>query len=172
MSARTPRFTALEILDRMEQIVEAEQIVHGCYIADDTPPQRGHRALCGGRQACAVGSLYLAAGRRPKADAWGDPYLPGVEPKERDAVMGRNPELRRAYDALNAAARRYTRRHGLLPYCPENDDGTYEGDMEFLFEEAIVEKDDDDPAREGRKILRSIIKSARRSIAADSGAGS
>src|ERR1044072_1662169 len=61
--ARTDEFRAVWTLNRMREIVLNEMLMHGEYstaVVDERRAEEG--AVCGGRRACAVGSLWIAYG--------------------------------------------------------------------------------------------------------------
>lgn len=100
----TTRARALDALTNMATIIKRERLVRGQYI---TPEQDGDTtAICTGRRACLIGSLWLGAGVRPKRDYWETIALPGVDPDARASFLRHRPGLRLAYDALNRAAER------------------------------------------------------------------
>jgi hypothetical protein len=164
---------AREVLARMATIVKNEMLVHNEYVTDrvERPDLAETGAVCGGRRACAVGALYLAAGVRPRRMEYGA-SLPGVLPENRRAFLRRRPALKLAYDELNAAAGRYAARNGI-----EHGEGREfaygdSGLLEQLFEHGLPEKwnpnrkwhESATPAE--RKALLSVIRGARRALAA------
>lgn len=149
-------YTAEETLQRMLVIAEAEMLIRGSYITSDIDLDRVD-APCGGRQACAVGSLVLAAGftlsEDGKEDVREDTRIPwthgpngrdgqNVWPNGRPDFMRRWPETARAYDALNQAAKEYMDDKGLID---DDIDSTHDksgintyGHMETLFESMLL----------------------------------
>lgn len=153
------RDEALAILDRMQTMVDNEMVAHVGYIGEDIvrPDLKKADAICGGRNACAVGSLWLAAGvRLRKNKDWGDVELPGVDHERRSAYLKRKPALRYAYDALNAAAQTYIDSDeslGSLRCAP--------GALEDLFENWFRRGRSIDPSE-----LTHVIAAARAAIEA------
>jgi len=159
------RVEALAILDRMQTMVDNEMVAHVGYVNEYVvrPDLKEAGAICGGRNACVVGSLWLAAGAKPRKvqGEWGEIVeLPGVEPGKRKGYLSRKPELKLAYRALNDAAQAYVDSDDSLVYEPEC---VTEGPLEGLFENSF---------RDGRNIdpfeLTGIIATARAAIEASS----
>jgi hypothetical protein len=93
---------ALATCDGVIEIAKNEMLVRGNYITgivDDKLKQQG--AICGGRQACLVGSLYLAHG---VPEMFG-PFF-SFSASKRENHMRYRPALRLAYYAINEAAHR------------------------------------------------------------------
>ena len=175
---------AIAILDNMREIVRNDMLLRGQYLTDHVarPDLKEQGAVCGGHQACAVGSLYLAGGVKPRRyrDHWGEYVyeLPGVEAGHaRRRYLRRKPALRAAYDALNAAAERYCKRHKIDLREHHNADGQeidnfdvdLFGAMESLFEASYT--DWDYVTVENRPVLDlaelpKIITSAKRALRA------
>jgi hypothetical protein len=161
---------ALDALNKMSLIVRNDMLMRGEYLTPDIVDYELAKkgAICGGHKACAVGSLYLAAGvRRERRElAWS---LPGAYPHERPYFMASRPALRVAYEALNAAAERYCGRHGIdLDNYTRYDAMTNEaGMLERLFEATYVGTDDVviDAAVELPKIINSAKRALRRQAA-------
>jgi hypothetical protein len=155
-------FDAHETIERMEQIVVAEMMMHMEYISDEVDEKRREEgAICGGHRACAVGSLWLAHGIRPWLSYDWDSeegrrviygaQLPYVSANERAEIMDRLPQLRIAYDALNQAAmevlEEYAEEHGYESVSQlATDMGAsigYNGAMEAMFESNLDDERDD-----------------------------
>jgi hypothetical protein len=74
---------AIKILDGIEEIARNQMLVRGLYITDEVvrPDLAEAHSICGGRQACMVGSMWIAAGFVSWQEG-GDncliPELPGV----------------------------------------------------------------------------------------------
>lgn len=157
---------ALEVLDGMDEIVRNEMVRRGVYVTAEivNPDLREQGAVCGGRQACAIGSAYLAAGVRLKRDEDGDLVLPGVEQRERDEFLRRRPALRTALEALNAEADAYIARNKLEEFI---SGAFWHDSIEALFESKRGDGwDDDGNWRDGRPLvrrdgLRRIIERAK-----------
>ena len=126
---------AVTILDGMESIARNEMLTRGVYVTDDivSPQLAEQGAICGGRQACMVGSMWLAAGVKLELDEVGFPRLPGVTLGERQEFLAERPELAMAYDAMNSVSHDYIIYHGLSNWRWEHRNPT-EGWMEALFE--------------------------------------
>lgn len=111
VSERT-RNKALDTLSGMSQIVKNEMITPNQYVGpvvDQDLAEAG--AICGGRKACAVGSLWIAGGVKVEYSGHGAPGLPGVEEYQRENFLRPRPGLRLAYDSLNEAAFEYAERN-------------------------------------------------------------
>jgi hypothetical protein len=109
----------LEVIENFETIVRRERLVRGSY---GEPPKMIHDpehrqiaeelrdagAICGGIQACAIGTLWLAARVRlnfAEGTDWAVPNWMGEH--ERPKAIEETPHLGEALDALNAAATDY-----------------------------------------------------------------
>lgn len=139
--AETEQYVPRQIIERMEEIVRNEMLDYGYYVSDEIerPDLAEIGAVCGGRRACAVGSLYLAAGIKPIVREYDDEpiaRLPGTDPSERLMFMMTRPALRTAYEALNDAANEYIDREGIEVNREPDFYGahSYHGDLEVLFE--------------------------------------
>ncbi len=137
---------ALETLDNVISIAKREMMVQGTYISDGVVDEKLARkgAICGGHQACFVGSLYLGAKIPIKKML--DPQF-GFEWSSRRDIMKNRPALRMAYEAANDAAFQwaFTDNHknerGVNPdfYSAENDpDYCINNWAEDLFEEGFI----------------------------------
>lgn len=170
---------AVAVCDGMREIARNEMLTRGVYVTDEIVrvdlAEAG--AICGGHQACAVGSMLLAAGVRRR---WrnGDQYLPGADVDARADYLRRHPHIQAAYDALNEAAERYCKRHNIdLGYSSyvtgQGTDGEGRriitlspgrfGAMESLFEATYYTTDE--PVIEFSE-LPKIITSAKRALLA------
>jgi hypothetical protein len=134
----------VEIVRNMQKIIANEMLTRGEYVEEDVsnPRLAEQGAICGGRRACAVGSLWLAAlvpmeFKDPDHPTWGD--MPGVLVRDRLDFLDDKPGLASAYDALNAAAREYAARYG---WDTQDDGRSYLGAMEVLFETSPVQLDE------------------------------
>lgn len=139
-SARTIQ-GAIKALDGFAQVVKNEQIVHGIYVADEVerPDLAEAGAICGGRRACAVGSLWIGAGVPIQVgeSEWGiSTDLEGVHAEDRPAFLARRPALRLAYETLNATAEELWPKQAVAAYKAGwyDEDGPNVGAMEALFE--------------------------------------
>lgn len=126
-----PDLTAKDILRRFAKIVSADRLVHSIYVDDGGDTTRSN-ALCGGHRACAIGSLWIAAGIKPERDDEFTYILPTAHPGNRYAAFAQVPGLEEAYYALNAAAADYMASEDLDP--TDTACGCYEGELEVLFE--------------------------------------
>lgn len=125
---------ALAALDNMETIVLAEMLVRGEYLELQVSHPERSGAICGGRRACAIGSLYIGAGvriSRYKVGSFSYAQLPGVNESERKSFMRHRPHLRLAYDALNESAEAYAQRHSLVA---SKEETSFDSPLEGLFE--------------------------------------
>lgn len=115
LTSEKQRQSILKLLSNMRQIAKNEMLARGVYLSDEVvnPDLADQGAICGGHQACAVGSMYLAGGQRPKRDDTFLWTLEGVDYDERADFLRHRPVLRGAYDALNEAADRYCVRNNI-----------------------------------------------------------
>ena len=101
------RERALGVLAGMREIAEAEMMVRGLYLHPQATANGP--AICGGHQACAVGSLWLAAGaQRVVAGSW---TLPGILLGERNEHLAGDHGLALAFAAANEAAAEFLDAH-------------------------------------------------------------
>ncbi len=142
---------AIKILDGIEEISRNQMLVRGTYITDvvDQDLAAAH-SICGGRQACMVGSMWIAAG------VWimhnGEMELPGVTIHKmpngsgivysdypnmnmREIVLTTRPDLKLAYDTMNEVSFDHPKAQG-IGLNPVNA-------MEDLFERPAYEDDED-----------------------------
>lgn len=145
-------YSAEDTLNRMREIVANEKLVHMQYVSDKRDQAAWEAgAVCGGLKACAVGSLFLAHGVQAThypGFPGGTGYwnLPEAMTSSRETFMAARPELRRAYDALEVAAREKIK--SLKPHHNEdqlqdwieNEEETLcvGGDLEVLFESSLA----------------------------------
>lgn len=161
VSDRT-RQSALNALAGMEQIVDAEMLIHGEYATDVIVNSKLFEsgAICGGRQYCAVGSLWVGGGIKYDRRLG----LPGVAPYQRDAFLAHRPGLRLAYEALNEAAQgwaRRTRRLGEFVNDTRDPDEVAKITIEDVFEHDYTDRD-----KIGRRDMLRFIAQAREKIEA------
>lgn len=158
---------ALDTCDGVIEIAKSEMLTHGFYVSDVVNLKRKKAgAICGGRQACLVGSEYLAYGVKINDEAF-----PGFSSYYRKDFMRNRPGLRIAYAAINEAARRYALK-GWREYVEEEfantadqwDDPTTpdEGWGEWFFEDLC--KYNSIPYDETRKHIIQIVRNAKRLI--------
>lgn len=92
---------ALDTCDGVIQIAENEMLTRGTYLTSVVRPKMAREgAVCGGRRACLVGSMYLAHG------GFKDIEEMGMSMDARGREMRNRPGLRLAYRAINEAALR------------------------------------------------------------------
>lgn len=165
-----PREKALDTCDGVIEITKNEMLIHGDYV---TACIRNHDlkekgSICGGRQACLVGSEFLAYGVRVFSDTF-----PGFHPRRRKAVMRNRPGLRIAYEAINEAARRYALKgwpeyvaQELREFSDQWEDETTpdEGWGEWFFEDLCSYNNV--PTDEIREHVIKIVRNAKRLIRA------
>lgn len=166
---------AIAICDGMREIARNEMLTRGTYVTDEIvrPDLAQSGAICGGHQACAVGSMLLAAGVRRRRNEYNNVYLPGADVDRRADYLRRHPHIKAAYDALNEAAERYCKRHNIdLGYVSGCITGHRRieafnpkrfGAMESLFE--ATNYHDNEPVIEFSELLK-IITSAKRALLA------
>ena len=159
--------SAIEVLDRMQQVVDNEMLRRGTYITDYITDHdlELDGAVCGGRQACAIGALGLGAGVEytdAEADEEGHYVgslgLPGVAQNARDHFMSDKPHLRAAFDALEKAAHWYVLD---VPESKEYADASETCEFQHSYLEALFESSwwsDGDEARLG---ISEVIGKAR-----------
>lgn len=97
---------ALDTCDGVIVMAQAEMLRQGVYVTRDIIDRERERdgSICGGRQACLVGSIFLAYGV-----PWGDIDFEGHIPsffsaENRESYMADKPALELAYTAFNQAA--------------------------------------------------------------------
>jgi hypothetical protein len=157
---------ALDALEGMKEIVKKEMLVRGEYLTQEivNPKLANAGAICGGRQYCAIGSLWAGAGIHPQKDKDGNWILPGADADHpnrgsREVFLRNRHGLRTAYNALNAAAEQHIQRHGI------ETEGEFEAAIEDLFESFDYAEDDSDYtpryAVDPQDLIK-IIDSARR----------
>jgi hypothetical protein len=159
VSDRT-RESALKALDGMEEVVQAEMLVHGVYateVIDEKLAEKG--AICGGRQYCAIGALWTGAGIR--VEPYGRDRLPGVYPAERRDFLARRPGLRLAYETLNEVAQAWVVRNRRKDQFCDDDESLAEVTIEDVFEH-----DYEDRREIGRGDMLRFIRQARERILA------
>lgn len=161
--AASPRYTITEpmkekvlpVLDGMASIARAEMMDRVGYLGDTVKPSRVG-AACRGRKACAIGSLWLAAGVRFIRYSRMSVQLPGVSQGERWDFVRTRPVLRHSLHFLNEAAAEYIERHDIHAN-PHFDDP-----IESLFESE--DRSLEGPAR--RRVMLKVIASAKRKVRA------
>lgn len=150
---------ALTILDGMESITRNEMLTRGTYVTEDIIDlelaEQG--AICGGRQACMVGSMWLAAGVKLEFDEIGELTLPGVFLEERQAFLEDRPALAMAYYAMNSVSHDYIIDHNLRNWRWDHRDPA-EDWMEALFEAANPLTEHYRPLVETQDLLHLIVR--------------
>jgi hypothetical protein len=124
---------AIETLDGVIQIARHEQLRQGTYLTGKVVNHKLAKegAICGGHQACFIGSLWLGAGVKMRQDRRGDSYLPKTDQNKRRYAWLSRPHLKLALDAADRAAEQYAERHQLtIP-------GRYSSSAEALFERGL-----------------------------------
>jgi hypothetical protein len=161
---------ALDALEGMRQIVRREKIVFGEYCE---PGQENPNTPCGGHRYCAVGSLWVGYGIKPKVHhdpdlghEYDHAILPGSGAHRREEFVKNRPGLRLALEHLNASAERVAPAYGV-----GLEDAEFNDAIEVLFEgipEAVPgrRKNVNTPktVRVGREALLKCITQAKRSI--------
>lgn len=150
------RDKALDTLTGMSQIVKNEMLIRGEYVT----PVRNRKladegAICGGRKACAIGSLWIAAGVKVEPQGALGARLPGIYDSQRPGFLRRRPGLRLAYEALNEAAEEYAVEHNKVATIKRSH---FDSPIEALFESRA--------AKIGRPELLSLINVAKRKVRA------
>lgn len=148
---------ALKTLDNMEEIVRNEMMRHVGYLGDEVDATLAESgAICGGLQACAIGSMILAHptfGRETRKLGWGregyrnyrygseahhrreDAFARGVAnlASVREEEYEKWPGLSLAHDALNMAADEYMADNGVMGRRTH-----FPSEIEQLFESAYM----------------------------------
>lgn len=148
---------AISTCDGVIRIANNEMLQQGVYVSRDivNPALEREGSICGGRNACLVGSIYLAHGV-PFKDMDHEGHIPSFFAYGRESYMADKPALRLAYDAFNQAAfdtleREYS---DVIPYvqewdedsecylCTDVPDEPSEGWGEWFFEKALEGQED------------------------------
>lgn len=146
----------LTTLDGMRAIAKADMMKQSGYITDIVNRYRT-RSICGGRHACAVGSLWLAAGERPRTGRYGSPVLLGVGQGRRGSFLTRKPVLRHALHFLNEAADEYMRANAI-----RGNPEMWRDSVEALFESHSAKLSGD----KRRLAMLAVISAAKRKVRA------
>lgn len=149
----TTKDAALDVLEGMREIALADMMDRVGYLSDDVVDRSRTGAVCRGHKACAVGSLWLAAGVELKRDIYGDWALPGVEEDEREEFVRHRAKLRIALRALNEAATEYIERHGIRR-------AAFDDPVEGLFESHDRRMD----GVNRRRVMLQVIATAKRKV--------
>lgn len=143
---------ALSVCDGVIEVAENDMLAKGQYVFEEVsnPRLRARGSICGGHQACIVGSMFLAHGDLPEYDEvdhtpimWG-----GIFSKRRDEWLSERPGLALAYRAINRAAKTT-----IDEYYSEWSDrdpnvGPYKGWGEYFFERVLEGEDRENVASE------------------------
>lgn len=152
---------ALRTLDNMREIVKNDMLTRGEYISqsiqDRELAEKG--AVCGGRRACAIGSMLLAHGDKPFDAGWGPLILEGSEDVAEYAE--RRPALKAVLDALNAEAEKFIENNPRVQTSiARRHANVFEVPIERLFEGAYGTKLVD------RDTMLKLITGAKRQVRA------
>lgn len=162
---------ALDTCDGVIEIAKNEMLVQGDYVSSTIMNHelKAKGSVCGGRQACLVGSEYLAYGVRMFAEDF-----PGFSYHTREDFMRNRPGLRLAYRAINEAAHRYAIRHWpkyvkdeIADFSHQWEDSTTpnEGWGEWFFEDLCKHNHID--YDETRQHVIKIVRNAKSLIRAE-----
>lgn len=150
---------AIKVLDRMSTVVKNDMLTRGEYVTQSVISKKlaEEGAICQGRKACAIGSLWLAYGVRIKGKN-GSLVLPGAESASRYATH--RPALKLALNALNAEATDFIEKNPkvLSVFNRRGVTGAYREPIEQLFEGAYGTKLVD------RDTMLKLISGAKRRI--------
>lgn len=162
------------VLEAMERMCDERLLTRGIYVGERRPRRHAARGICGGRRACAVGSLVIACGFEIS-----DTYdvEEGIEltleqvnagggrwPNGRTGFMARHPDVARIYELLNEAARNIAAARPELGIPADPDIRPEVGMMEYLFESAVLGEYVDDADYQGliAELVRVVLREARR----------
>jgi hypothetical protein len=141
----------IKILDDMTEIVKNDMLVRGQYVSNKIVDHDLYNsgAICRGRQACAVGSMWLAAGVPVNINWYEEAELPGASIGRADFLdEEQNSGLRAAYNAMNIVSQCYVNAHNIdlkMSLLTGNDP------MEQLFEHG------DQPLGCGQELLNNML---------------
>lgn len=122
---------AIADLKGMRQIVDNEQLVRGNYIDNAVNKKlEAAGAICGGRKACLIGSLWMGSGIKAEFHPERGAILPFVYEGTRHFMFNTYPDMELAYDALNIEAEKFSGRIKDYTFEP----GRYRSAAEDLFE--------------------------------------
>lgn len=122
---------AMATLDNMEQIAKAEMMVQGTYITDYVVAPERVDAICGGRQACLLGTMWIANGV-PLDDVENSVG----DDTSREEAMEERPSLKVVYDAMNEEAVKLSKQLGMRTHLRN-----WHSPAEALFELDRLSKD-------------------------------
>lgn len=97
---------ALNTCDGVIEIAANEMLLQGSYVTQRVmnPKLEDEGAVCGGRKACLVGSIFLAYGITYRKLLRLTDHIPSFFLEDRDWFMDERPALKLAYNAFNQAA--------------------------------------------------------------------
>lgn len=148
MATEAEKSHAIATCDGVITITKREMLQQGVYVSHNIcdPKLADEGAICGGRKACLVGSIFLANGHTyhefMRAASGGSPYvghLPSWFQTGRWEFMADKPSLSLAYDAFNEAAwEAIERDHAELDI--EAEFPPIEGWAEYFFEVVLEDE--------------------------------
>lgn len=154
----------LAALDGMAEIARAEMMRQVGYLEMNVKPSRKD-SICGGHQACAIGSLWLAAGIRIRRTS-GYIELPGASPGARSRFVQNRPVLRHSLAFLNEAAVEYMARHNVVGHDVLDYDAVESLFESPWFDNHAATEDDETGYKARRRAMLSVIASAKRKVKA------
>jgi len=158
LTERPAPASATEILERMKDVVRNDMLIRGDYVTEILDEElAAEGSICGGRKACAIGSLWLAA---DAVRYHGEAIITSFSPELRWIELRRNEMLREAYDALNRSAHEFADDCGVDLEDNNPIPASQNGEMEALFEMEGDEGSDGDRLLTDRQIL-DIIENAK-----------
>src|SRR5436853_7423576 len=134
---------AMRTLDNMRQIVKNDMLVRGENISQtiESRELKEAGAVCGGRKACAIGSMLLAYGDKPRFSEWGSNYVQLEGTEEPSEYAANKPALKAVLDALNAEAENFIKNNPrVVSTITRRQANTMEEPIERLFEGAYGTK--------------------------------
>lgn len=150
---------ALSNIDGVIEIARHEQLRQGRYIFNEVNEKlKNEGAICGGHQACLVGSLWISHGVKSTAsEFWGSTELelPGVG--DRINFMRNRPALRLSYNYINDAALRYIKKNFAKWY------ERYENEVEIDYREAV----DDNDSGWGETLFEEVLMGKSKRVVRD-----
>lgn len=150
---------ALANCDGVIKIAQNEMLLQGEYITGVVSEKlRANGSICGGRQACLVGSMFLAHGRLPKDIDYVFSVSSWSGEMNRFDYMATRPALKLTYDAFNEAASRLLQRQYDMDPTAEPEQGW----GEFYFETTLADEEHNvirekviSLARDAKKLIKS-----------------
>lgn len=141
MITETQITKSIETLEGMRQIVKNDMLTRSEYVSQTIVSRKLAEAgaVCGGRKACAIGSMLLAYGVQPVRDGnWGSISLPGAYAPRR--YSANRPALRAVLDALNAEALDFIANNPKVKQSFKRRNVKFDQPIEQLFEGAYGTK--------------------------------